>query len=399
MKKINLMSKTGLLLLGAFFVACGGGGGGSSSSTPSIGEETAIDRIENYASGRGSAPTVADYTAAGVSGVTEDNLDEVNNLIAGLTAEEVDTQAEIQVLINGLGIASSDTRDKFKMTIEGDKFRVPVFATVDYNYNIDCNGDGINEAVNLHDAYTCRYAENTRHQIHIEGTFPQIFFGTSSSLTRNKLRSIDNWGTTVWLNMNRAFLYCVNLHVVAADTPNLSHATSTAYMFSGASSMDEDISAWDVSNIEDFQGMFANATSFNQDIGEWNVSSAKKMSGMFDTAISFNKNLSGWDVSHTTHMLYMFKDAQAFNQSLGAWNIGNVRGLDHMLDNSGLSTANYNSTLIGWSNLLSLQNNLILGASGLSHGVAGSLGATAYESLTNRVEDGGHAWTINDAGT
>lgn len=186
---------------------------------------------------------------------------------------------------------------------------------------------------------------------------------------------------------------------LAADTPNLSQASITSYMFAGAFSMNEDISDWDVSNIEDFQGMFANATSFNQDIGGWNVSSATKMSGMFDTASSFNQDLSDWDVSNTIHMVFMFKDTSAFNQSLGEWDIGNVRGLHHMLDNAGLSSANYDSTLIGWSNLPSLQNNLILGASGLSHGFAGSLGAEAYESLTKEVADGGHAWRINDAGT
>lgn len=390
-----IINKIFLSLTLVILVACGGGG--SSSGTPSLSVENAIDRIENYANGTGSAPTVADYTAAGVSGVTEDNLEEVNNLISGLTAEEVDTQEEIQSLLNDLGIGVIDTRDKFKMTIEGNEFIIPVFATVDYNYHVDCDGDGLNEATNVNSSYTCSYTDNGRHQIHIEGTFPQIFFGISSGTTARKLRSVDNWGTTAWVSMERAFLGCSNLHILASDKPNLSRVTNSSYMFSGASVMNEDISTWDVSNIEDFQGMFTNARNFNQNLGRWNVSSAKKMSGMFDAASSFNSNLNSWDVSNVTHMLYMFQSASAFNQSLGTWNIGNVRGLQHMLDNTGLSSENYGRTLIGWNNLPSLQENIILGAVSLIHSSSG-LAGDAYNNLIKPVARGGHGWTINDSG-
>ncbi len=86
------------LLVGVVAVmmtACGGGGGG---------ELTAIQKIATYAQSGGTPPSVQMYADAGVTGVTEDNLDEINAVVAGLNYEDVDTPAEVQGYVNQLGV-------------------------------------------------------------------------------------------------------------------------------------------------------------------------------------------------------------------------------------------------------------------------------------------------------
>lgn len=58
----------------------------------------AIDKIEAYAASGGteSIPTLQDYINAGVIGVTESNLVEINELVGNLTPEDVNTVEEIQ---------------------------------------------------------------------------------------------------------------------------------------------------------------------------------------------------------------------------------------------------------------------------------------------------------------
>jgi surface protein len=44
-----------------------------------------------------------------------------------------------------------------------------------------------------------------------------------------------------------------------------------ADMFNGATSFKQDLSKWDVSNVESMKGMFSNDKTFNKYIGKWNV--------------------------------------------------------------------------------------------------------------------------------
>ena len=62
--------------------------------------------------------------------------------------------------------------------------------------------------------------------------------------------------------------------------------------------------------------LFESATSFNQNISSWDVSNVTNMERMFFEASNFNQNISSWDVSNVTDMAGMFYDATAFNQPI-----------------------------------------------------------------------------------
>src|SRR5690606_33782278 len=88
-----------------------------------------------------------------------------------------------------------------------------------------------------------------------------------------------------------------------------------------------------------------------QDLSNWNTSSVTSMRGLFQDAIIFNGTIDNWNVSNVTSMNDMFSGATSFDQPLNNWNVSNVTNFYNMFANAGLSTPNYDKTLIGWSNL------------------------------------------------
>ncbi|MEE1963451.1 BspA family leucine-rich repeat surface protein [Allomuricauda taeanensis] len=143
---------------------------------------------------------------------------------------------------------------------------------------------------------------------------------------------------------------------------NMANVYNTQFMFRDASSFNQDIGAWNMSNLTVMNGMFMGATSFNQDIGNWNVSNVVMMAALFQGAISFDQDLSNWQVSNVNNLSSTFEGATSFDQNLESWNVGNVVNMAGMFKDTGLSLANYDKTLIGWSSLPSLRNNVVLDA-------------------------------------
>jgi surface protein len=216
-----------------------------------------------------------------------------------------------------------------------------------YNYNVDCDNDGIFEAKNQTGEYICTYPNKGTYTIVITGKFPRIYFDFNQD--NSKLLYVEQWGTQKWTSMAYAFYRCENLKVSATDKPDLSNVTDTRNMFNGtyrffntdisnwdmsnitnmsgmfndASHFDQDISSWDVSNVTDMNYMFSGAESFNQNIGNWNVSNVKNMHAMFQ-GTSFNQDISSWDVSNVTEMTTMFANSSSFNQDLSSWNVENT---------------------------------------------------------------------------
>ena len=92
----------GVLALGSVVVVGLALGGGGSDNTAA---DTALAKIEAYNNGDGTTPaalTVADYTAAGITGVTAANLAAVNANVLAAATGGADTAPEVQALVNTL---------------------------------------------------------------------------------------------------------------------------------------------------------------------------------------------------------------------------------------------------------------------------------------------------------
>jgi surface protein len=164
-------------------------------------------------------------------------------------------------------------------------------------------------------------------------------------------------------------------------------------MFWNAFSFNQPIGSWDVSNVTNMDRMFGDATSFNQPIGSWDVSSVNWMSDVFSDATAFNQPIGSWDVSNVIDMYGMFSNATNFNQNISAWNVSNVTNMYDMFSNAGLSTANYDALLIGWStispNETPLKPNVTFSGGNSKY----CNGATARASIIST-----YGWTITDGG-
>jgi len=269
----------------------------------------------------------------------------------------------------------------------------------------------------------------------------------------------DQSGFTIGIFSN---CYQFNQDISSWDISSVSRSQgrsipSLSGMFSGCFNFNQDLSGWDFSNIERMANMFINAYSFNQDVNGWNVSGVN-ISGMFRgarafnqdvttfvnnaaspslrrflyDARAFNQDVSGWNVSTVTNMAGTFRECNAsgFNPDISGWNVSNVTifsdgqggmlqnadGFDRdlsswditsmtnaqvfMFQSSGMSTANYDATLIGWE--ATLQAAFPSGAGytptvsinfGGSQYTTGGAGETARTSLISTF-----GWTITDGG-
>ena len=174
--------------------------------------------------------------------------------------------------------------------------------------------------------------------------------GLESSNLRNdtvnalQLRSIEQWGSTEWTSMDRAFYGAKNMVYRATDVPDLSRVTDTTYMFFNATSFDGDLSSWDVSGVTKMSGMFSDTTSFNGDISSWDVSRVTDMDSMFLSAASFNGDLSSWNVSGVTDMDSMFFETRSFNGDLSAWDVSGVTEMFAMFHDA----TSFNGDISAW---------------------------------------------------
>ena len=67
------------------------------------------------------------------------------------------------------------------------------------------------------------------------------------------------------------------------------------WMFHGAKSFNQSLSAWRVDNVTDMIEMFKYAESFNQPLSDWQVNSVADITNMFWGASAFDQDL-GWCV-------------------------------------------------------------------------------------------------------
>lgn len=97
-------------------------------------------------------------------------------------------------------------------------------------------------------------------------------------------------------------LHAVDVYLGSGSSPYSSVALQYGYP----------IGTWDVSRVTDFSVLFHAgrnnlSSTFNEDLNGWNTSSAESMAFMFTGASLFNGNISLWSTERVTNMTGMCK--------------------------------------------------------------------------------------------
>ena len=227
-----------------------------------------------------------------------------------------------------------------------DSFIIPTTG-VGYNYDVDW-GDG-NFSTGVTGSVQHTYSSIGTYTIKISGDFPRIYFNNGGD--RLKLLEIQNWGNIVWGgDVRDSFEGCANMQLTANDVPNLSGTSqmlnffNACTIFTGNNSMQN----WDVSTIGNLNYVFQN-TQFNTDISTWNTNNLQNMRQTFQNT-PFNHDISSWNVDKVATFVQCFFGC-SINQNLGAWSLKTSgTNLSNIFNGSGMSTANYTDTLVGWAN-------------------------------------------------
>lgn len=252
-------------------------------------------------------------------------------------------------------------------------------------------GDGTVSALPYGKFARKHYVTNGLYTVRISGTVTD-FGSVQGSYNATSLVAVDSFGNTGLTGMTGAFWGATNLVSVPTTLPptvyslfaafaeatsfnqslngwDVSNVLHVGYMFYKATSynqrMDWDMSGmrnmeaflamamsynqpvnqWDVSNVIISRYLFYGATSFNQPLDNWNVASVVDAEGMFEWAMVFNQPLNGWQTSSIFWAAYMFANAMAFNQPLNQWDMSNTFFMTSMFDGA----KRFNQNVSGWS--------------------------------------------------
>ena len=305
-----------------------------------------------------------------------------------------------------------DTENTSSGSSLNTQFMMPLVSGGSYNATVNW-GDGSSDTITSYNQQevTHTYSSAGQYEISIEGTLQGWQFNNAGD--RLKMLDVKQWGV-LDLSTSAAFYGCTNLDASATDAPtvstttflqmfrdctnfngaignwDVSTVTNTNRCFNSCTTFNKSLNTWNVSNVTDMQFMFGTCLSFDQDLNSWDTSNVDTMFGTFYDCQQFNGDIYSWDTTNVENMSLMFYNCDLFDQSLAAWNIENVTNFTSFMQNaSGLSTTNYDATLISWAAQSVSQNESInFGGSQFTE--------SAYASRFSLIEDDG--WTIVDGG-
>jgi hypothetical protein len=222
-----------------------------------------------------------------------------------------------------------------------DTFVLPLNSVGIYNFEVDW-GDGTTDTITSYNQAEVTHTYSSAGIYTIECTGALKSFSFNNTGDKLKIKEIFNWGGSN-LDLSGIFFSfagCNNLTVSATDSP---------------------------ANTGDIAGAF------------YLISSA-----------GFTGGLSGWDMSSTGSCQFLCYLSSNYNEDISGWDVSSITNFTFAFTGTGISVANYDALLIGWSTQ-TVQSGVTFSIS--SQYTAGGAAAAARATLVSK------GWTITDGGS
>ncbi len=169
------------------------------------------------------------------------------------------------------------------------------------------------------------------------GTCFENMFSQCLSLTSTG--DLSRWNMAQAKDISMMFYSCQKLRntgdLSAWNTANIS---DMSYLFAGCGKLTSvgQISSWDVSNIQYLTGMFYNASSLANtgDLNNWQISpDCKDLSYLFagtKALLGMNADLSAWNVSSIENMSHMFENCRLSSLYIRGWDTSSLKDASYM---------------------------------------------------------------------
>lgn len=213
-----------------------------------------------------------------------------------------------------------------------DQISLPLVIGGDYDFTVDW-GDETSNTITAWDdaAKTHTYASAGEYTIKIRGTVEGWSFNNSGD--PQKLTNISKWGPMHLGTGGYYFYGCSNLTVNALDIPNTFNTTTMTSAFRACSSLNMDMSSWDMSKVSNFNNMFRDCSTFNGSVDGWDTANATSFFSLFFNCAAFDRPLGSWNTANVISFNSLFSGCGEFNQDLGEWETGNVTSFERVFYN------------------------------------------------------------------
>jgi surface protein len=261
-----------------------------------------------------------------------------------------------------------------------------------YRINMNCDGISMTQQ-DIYFPQTCSFCTETCSPCGGGCTatdLSHMYENYDFNADPNGVGDITGWDTSCITDMSYMFKFSnFNQDINAWD---ISQVTTLREMFWGNMGFNQPLNNWNTAAVTDMYGVFVGDGAFNQPLNNWNTAAVTNMAYLFSYS-GFNQDISMWDVSHVWTMERMFDGDTAFNQDISAWNVGSLTwaggfGGDAEWRPINLSTQYYDNILNAWD------DNVMSGVT-IGFGVSqySAAGLEARNRLTTL-----YGWSITDGG-